>query len=220
MASVNSFKFFVATSIFCLNSMKQFIQFERVLQLSWVTQIEPYVFNVYLARLRDVTCSKGWQWLLCPTYKTKNWLRIMYNRTMAIYFLLHWLQPVTRCLLKACVHYFLSNFYFWPNDSPSKTMKNVFLFHLKSSFHSQDIQIFVYSSSPPFFPVSHCFRGWFKKNLKVIDVITRQNKDLITHFVWYLEKEIRRNIETLCIDRVLNTEHFYRKIMQEVCTKS
>ena len=77
--------------------------------------------------------------------------------------------------------------------------------------------IFVF---PSFFPVSHCFRGWFKKNLKVIDVITRQNKDLITHFVWYLEKEIRRNIETLCIDRVLNTEHFYRKIMQEVCTKS
>ena len=28
--------------------------------------------------------------------------------------------------LKACVHYFLSNFYFSLNDSPSKTMKNVF----------------------------------------------------------------------------------------------
>ena len=31
--------------------------------------------------------------------------------------------------VKACIHYFLSNFYFSPNDSPSKTMK-------KSSFHS------------------------------------------------------------------------------------
>ena len=29
--------------------------------------------------------------------------------------------------LKACVHYFLSNFYFSPNDSPSNTMKNVFI---------------------------------------------------------------------------------------------
>ena len=29
---------------------------------------------------------------------------------------------------KACVHYFLSNFYFSPNDSPSKTMKNAFYF--------------------------------------------------------------------------------------------
>ena len=30
--------------------------------------------------------------------------------------------------LKACVHHFLSNFYFSPNGSPSKTMKNVFYF--------------------------------------------------------------------------------------------
>ena len=29
---------------------------------------------------------------------------------------------------KACVRYFLPNFYFSPNDSPSKTMKNVFYF--------------------------------------------------------------------------------------------
>ena len=29
---------------------------------------------------------------------------------------------------KACVHYFLSNFCFSPNDSPLKTMKNVFYF--------------------------------------------------------------------------------------------
>ena len=31
-------------------------------------------------------------------------------------------------IVKACVRYFLSNFYFSPNDSPSKTMKNVFYF--------------------------------------------------------------------------------------------
>ena len=30
--------------------------------------------------------------------------------------------------LKACVRYFLSNFYFLSNDSLSKTMKNVFYF--------------------------------------------------------------------------------------------
>ena len=30
--------------------------------------------------------------------------------------------------LKACVRYFLSNFYFLPNDNPSKNMKNVFYF--------------------------------------------------------------------------------------------
>ena len=46
---------------------------------------------------------------------------------------------------------FLSNFYFSPNNSTSKAMKNVFLFHLKSSFLSRDIQIFIFSSSPLFF---------------------------------------------------------------------
>ena len=35
---------------------------------------------------------------------------------------------VVSILLKACVSYFLSNFYFLPNNSPSKTMKNVFYF--------------------------------------------------------------------------------------------
>ena len=30
--------------------------------------------------------------------------------------------------LKACVRYFLSNFYLSPNDSPSKNMKNVSYF--------------------------------------------------------------------------------------------
>ena len=29
---------------------------------------------------------------------------------------------------KACVRYFLTNFYFSPNNSPSKTMKDVFYF--------------------------------------------------------------------------------------------
>ena len=55
-------------------------------------------------------------------------------------------------LFKACVRYFLSNVYFSPNDSPSKTIKNVFLFHLKSSFRSRDIQVFVFPSSPLFLP--------------------------------------------------------------------
>ena len=74
------------------------------------------------------------------------------------------------------------------------------LFHLKSSFHSQDIQFFVFLSFPLFLPVGHCFRGWSKINLKVYDVINCLNKNLITYFVWYLEKEIRCDIETLAID--------------------
>ena len=51
--------------------------------------------------------------------------------------------PMLESLFKACVGYFFSNFMFSSNDSPSKTMKNVFLFHWKSSFRSRDIKIFV-----------------------------------------------------------------------------
>ena len=88
-----------------------------------------------------------------------------------------------------------------------------------SSFRSWDIRGFVFLSSPLLLFVRHCFRGWSKINLKVYDVTNCQNKNLITHFVWYLEKEKRYDIETLSIDRVLNKEHFYFNIMQKMCTR-
>ena len=50
-------------------------------------------------------------------------------------------------LVEAFVCYFLSNFYFSSNDSPSKTTTNAFFFHLKSSLRSQDIQILAFRSS-------------------------------------------------------------------------
>ena len=96
----------------------------------------------------------------------------------------------------------------------------MFLFHLKSSFRSRDIQIFVFLSSPLFLPVSHCFRGCSKINLKVHDVIKCLKENLIAHFVWYLEKEKRCGTETLSIDTVLNKDHFYRRIIRKMCTKS
>ena len=48
-------------------------------------------------------------------------------------------------LFKACVLYFLSKNFFSLNYSSSKTIyyKICYLFHQKSSFHSQDIQYFV-----------------------------------------------------------------------------
>ena len=122
-------------------------------------------------------------------------------------------------LFKACVRYFYQVFIFHQMIALKKLLKS-FLFHLKSSFRSRDIQIFVFSSSRLFSPVRHCFRGWSKKILKVYDVINCLNKKLITHFVWYLEKEIRCDIETLSIDKELNKEHFYEKIMQKISTKS
>ena len=89
-----------------------------------------------------------------------------------------------------------------------------FLFHLKSSFRSQDI--FLFPSSPLF----SCFRGWSKINFKVYDVINCLDKNLTTHFVWYPKKEKRYDIEALSIDRVLNKERFYGKVRQKMCSKS
>ena len=123
-------------------------------------------------------------------------------------------------IFKACDHNFLIKFLFLTKWYPFKNYEKCFLLHQKSSFRTQDIQIFVFSSSPLFFPVSHCLRGWSKKNLKIYDVINCLNKNLITRFVWYLEKEIRCDNETLSIDRELNKKHFYGKIKLKVCLKS
>ena len=101
-----------------------------------------------------------------------------------------------------------------------KNYEKCFLFHVKSSCCSQDIQIFVFLSSSLFLPVSHCFRGWSKINLKVYDIVNCLHENSITRFIWYLGKEKRYDIETLSIDKVLNKEHFYGKIMKKMCIKS
>ena len=84
----------------------------------------------------------------------------------------------------------------WWHSYNLKNVKNAhggvekcFSFHLTSSFPSRDIQIFVFRSSPLFLLVSHCFRGWSNINLIVFDIINCLNKNLITHFSWYLGKE-------------------------------
>ena len=87
-----------------------------------------------------------------------------------------------------CLLFFIE-FVFFTILYPFENYEKCFLFRIKSSFCSPDIQIFVFSSSSLFFPVSHCIRVWFKRNPKVYDVIICQNKNLITHFVWYLGKK-------------------------------
>ena len=72
-------------------------------------------------------------------------------------------------------------------------------------FFSQGIQIFVFpTTSPQFFPVSHCLRGWFEINPKICGVSNCLIKNLTTHFVWYLKMEKIYDIETLPIGGVLS----------------
>ena len=103
---------------------------------------------------------------------------------------------------------FSSNFYFFTKWKTFKNYEKCFLFHLKSSFCAWDIQFSVFLSFPFFLPVGQCFRGWSKINLKVHDVM---NKISITHFVWYLSKKKRYDIETLFIDGVSDKERFIEK---------
>ena len=92
-----------------------------------------------------------------------------------------------------------------------KYYEKYFLLHVKSSFHSRDIPIFVFLSSPLILLVSHCFRGCSKVNIKVNDVINCLKKNLIiTHFAWYLEKEESYGIESLSNDSVLNNKHLWK----------
>ena len=71
--------------------------------------------------------------------------------------------------------------------------------------------MFVFLSSPLFSLSAIALEGDWRKILKVYDLIICLNKNLITCFVWYIQKELRCDIETLAIGRVLNTEHFYGK---------
>ena len=72
---------------------------------------------------------------------------------------------------KACVCYFLSNVYFSPYESFSKTEK-CSLFHPKSSFLSGDIQIFVFLSSCLFSMSAIAFEVDRRKMYDVIKFMT------------------------------------------------
>ena len=85
-------------------------------------------------------------------------------------------------------------------------MKNAFYFIEKAHFVLESI--------------SYCFRGWSKIYLKVYDIINCRNNNSIAHFVSYLEKEIRYDIESFSIDRVLNKEYFYEKSYWECASKA
>ena len=82
-----------------------------------------------------------------------------------------------------CLLFFM-NFLFFTKWYPFKNYEKCFLFHLKSSFRYRDIRIFIFPSSPLFLPVSHCFRGCSKINLKVYDIITCLNKNLLYHILF------------------------------------
>ena len=100
---------------------------------------------------------------------------------------------------------------FWSENDYEKCI----LFHLKSSFRSQDIQISVFPTSPQFFPLSHWLRGWFKINFKVYDVSICLNKNLITHLF-----DISRRKKHMTLKLCQLIEYYVRNIfMEKACRK-
>ena len=87
------------------------------------------------------------------------------------------------------------------------------------SYCSLDIEVFVFPSFPLFFCPCLLLEVIENKS-KVYDIINCLNKMLLTHLLWYLDKEKRYDIETLTIDGVLNKQNFYGKIMQKISTKT
>ena len=59
---------------------------------------------------------------------------------------------------KDCIRYFLTNFYFSPDASPSKTMEDVFISSKKLFLFSKYSNVCT-SISPLFLLVSNCFRA-------------------------------------------------------------
>ena len=122
----------------------------------------------------------------------RNLLRCEYFRQLDYTF---WNYMYCKYTLKLVSAIFYQNFIFHQMIAPQKlwkifiSSKKLFSFSRYSNFC-----IFVF---PSFFScLSHCFRGWFKKNPKVCDVINCLDRNLITHYVFSLEKEKRCNIKT------------------------
>ena len=117
-------------------------------------------------------------------------------------------------MLKLVSAIFIKFLFFHQMIAPQKLWKMLFI-SSKKLFPFSRYSIFCISV----LSFSTC-RGWPKINLEVHDVINCLNNNSITHFVWCPEKENRYDTETLSIDGVSDKEHFYRKIMQKMCSKT
>ena len=148
-------------------------------------------------------------------FKTENWffpIDFQWN----ILWILHPLKLLSAIVYRIFIYHQMIAF-----QKKKKKKRKIFFISSKNLFfRCRDIHVFIFSSSPLFFPVSIALVTDLRKILKVYDAINCISKNLLTHFVWYLKKEIGCDIEILAILRVSNKEHFYGKIIQEMCTKS
>ena len=121
-------------------------------------------------------------------------------------------------LLKLVSAIFYQIFIFYHMIALQKLWRMLFISSKKPFLF--EIFLFLYFHLPVFFSLPTIALEVDPTKILVYGIINCLNKNLITHFIWYLKKEIRYDIETLSIYRVLNKEHFHEKIIQKICTKS
>ena len=105
-----------------------------------------YLSTLFYLKLLKVitTCEIN----LCSRQLLMFFLKQMQHFCRVGYFQAKYVDLCENVKVKACVRYFLSNFYFLIKWSAFKNYEKYFLFHLKTSFRSRDIQIFVIFSLP------------------------------------------------------------------------
>ena len=118
--------------------------------------------------------------------------------------------------LTGCVQYFS----FIQQMTALKQFWKILFILSKKLFSFSRYSNFWISDFPSSLPLGHCFRGWSKINLKSYDVISFLNENLITCFIWYLEKQKRYEIATLSTSIVLVKEHLYANTCRKYAPKA
>ena len=100
----------------------------------------------------------------CSTYSITNYVKI------PVFHFFFFFEKVNKGHLKLVSAIFYQ-FLFYQMIVVQKLWKMLFI-SPKKLFSFSRYSHFLHSPSPLFFTLSHCFRGWFKKNLKIYDVIS------------------------------------------------
>ena len=104
------------------------------------------------------------------------------------------------------------NFVICFNDSPTKMIKNAFLLHIKSSFHSQDISVFVLI----FLACRKNSLNRKRVNFEIYDVTTWLTKNYNIHIAQYFTNQRQRDNEIWSVNRTFQDKYFSLKIMQKM----
>ena len=118
--------------------------FERVWYAGLVHRLKPYGISDQMFGLISSFVGNRWLWVVLDGKSSQEYPVNagvpQVNILDPTLFLLYINDHPDDVIFKACVFYQIFIFH----QMPFKNYEKCFLFHIKSSFHSQDIQIFVF----------------------------------------------------------------------------